>query len=575
MFLSFRRYILTAGFIACGFSVFAQQKPVSFIKSLEKKNRWVDSVWTHMSRHDRIAQLFMIRVLSNKDEVYNDSLIKTIDQGHFGGVIFFQGGPVQQANLTNKLQQVSPVPLLVAIDGEWGLGMRLDSTISYPYQMTLGAIQDHKMVYQMGKEVAREFRRIGIHMNFAPDMDVNNNPRNPVINFRSFGENKYNVARKGISYMKGMQDGGLLTTAKHFPGHGDTDVDSHADLPQLNFTRQRLDSLELFPFRDAIMMGISGIMVAHMNIPALDTTKNLPSTLSKPIVTGLLKKQLGFTGLVVTDAMEMKGVIKNYPNGSADVMAIMAGNDLIELSENTERAIKLVRQAIRHDSISWVDIEEKGKKILAAKYWAGATKYNPVDLNNLVADINRPQSKAFIQQLTDAAITQLKGQNLLPLRPNFTGRTAIISVGPEKPTLFQQEMLREFPSATLFNIPNQASAADIEKLKIELDRYNRFVVGLYDTRTRPYSELGYSTAVKLFIAHIASKETYTAVFANPYTIAGLPGVEQSKVLLVGYQVSDEMQRSAVKVLNGKLKASGRLPVTINTFFKFGDGIAAR
>ncbi|MBE7177711.1 MAG: glycoside hydrolase family 3 [Mucilaginibacter polytrichastri] len=569
------RIYIAALFLVSGDAVFAQQNSKSFIQSLEKQNFWVDSVLSKMSRHDKIAQLFMVRILSNKDSAYNDSVIAAVEKNRLGGVIFFQGGPVRQASLTNRLQRVSNIPLLVAIDGEWGLGMRLDSTISYPYQMTLGAIQDTRLIYQMGQEVAREFRRLGIHMNFAPDMDVNNNPRNPVINFRSFGENKYNVARKGVAYMKGMQDGGLLTTAKHFPGHGDTDVDSHADLPLLNFTRERLDSLELFPFRDAIMSGISGIMVAHMNIPALDTTKNLPSTLSQPIVTGLLKKQLGFTGLVVTDAMEMKGVTKNYPGGKADVLAILAGNDLLELSENTPRAIKMVRQAIRHDSLSWADIDAKVKKILTAKYWAGATTFKEVKTDGLLADLNRNSSRAFIQKLTDAAITQLKGQNLLPIRPDFISRTAIISVGPEKQTIFQQELRREYPDATIFNIPNAATAADIERLKTTLRSYGRFFLGLHDTRTRPYSELNYSSAVKMFIAEMSRKETYTAIFANPYTVAGLPGVEESKVLLIGYQPGDEMQRSAVKVLNGKMRATGRLPVTINTFFKFGDGIVLR
>lgn len=251
------------------------------------------------------------------------------------------------------------MPLLIAIDGEWGLGMRLDSTISYPYQMTLGAVQDNTLIYKMGLEVAKDFKRLGLQMNFGPDMDVNNNPNNPVIGFRSFGDNKYNVAKKGIAYMKGMQDGGILTTAKHFPGHGDTDVDSHLDLPSLPFSRQRLDSLEEYPFREAIKAGISGVMVAHMNIPALDNTLHLPSTLSKPIVTGILKDSLGFKGLVVSDAMGMNGVVKYFPKGEADVRALIAGNDILELSENTVRAVKMIKKAIRRISLprpNWMHV---------------------------------------------------------------------------------------------------------------------------------------------------------------------------------------------------------------------------
>src|ERR1700733_13671096 len=248
------------------------------------------------------------------------------------------------------------------MDGEWGIGMRLDSTISYPYQMTLGAIQDNNLIYKMGEQVAYDFKRLGMHINFAPDMDVNNNPDNPVINYRSFGDNKYNVAEKGIAYFKGMQDEGILTTAKHFPGHGDTNVDSHLDLPLLPFTRKRLDTLEEYPFREAIKAGISGIMIAHMDIPALDNTKNLPSTLSRKIVTGVLKDSLGFKGLVVSDAMEMKAVTKYFPNGEAEVKAFLAGNDIIELSENSALAISKIRKAIRNGEISQEEFEARVKK---------------------------------------------------------------------------------------------------------------------------------------------------------------------------------------------------------------------
>src|SRR5579872_1067579 len=261
--------------------------------------------------------------------------------------------------------------------------MRLDSTISYPYQMTLGAIQDNTLIYKMGQFVACDFKRLGMQINLAPDMDVNNNPNNPVINYRSFGDNKYNVAAKGIAYMKGMQDGGILTTAKHFPGHGDTNVDSHLDLPLLPFSRERLDTLEEYPFRQAIKAGISGVMIAHMDIPALDTTKNLPSTLSRPIVTGVLKDSLGFKGLVVSDAMEMKAVIKYFPDAEADLRAFLAGNDVIELSENSEKAIQLIKKAVRKNQISKQEFEAKVKKVLAAKYWAGLNHYHPVSTEHL------------------------------------------------------------------------------------------------------------------------------------------------------------------------------------------------
>src|SRR5690606_16277788 len=251
---------------------------------------------------------------------------------------------------------------------------------SFPYQMALGAVQNEALIYQMGLEIARDFKRLGLNVNFAPVVDINNNPRNPVINFRSFGENKRNVARKGLAYMRGMMEGGIITSLTHFPGHGDTDVDSHHDLPQLKFTAGRLDSLEMYPFRELIKAGASGVMVAHMNIPSLDKTPNLPSSLSEHIVTNVLKKRLGFQGLTFTDAMDMNGVVKHFPNGEADVRAIIAGNDLLELSQNSARAIEMVLQAIKRGRLTQADIDSRVKKILAAKYWLGLDKLQPVNL---------------------------------------------------------------------------------------------------------------------------------------------------------------------------------------------------
>src|ERR1700744_3641643 len=406
--------------------VSAQQKP-GYITSLNRQNHWVDSVYKKLNRKQRIAQLFFVRAHTNLGQAYEDSVGNVIKDQQIGGLVFFQGGPGRQLDLINKYQKLANVPLLIAMDGEWGVGMRLDSTISYPYQMTLGAIQDNSLIYKMGQFVAYDFKRLGMQINFAPDMDVNNNPDNPVINYRSFGDNKYNVAAKGIAYFKGMQDAGLLTTAKHFPGHGDTNVDSHLDLPLLPFTRERLDSLEEYPFREAIDAGISGIMIAHMDIPALDNTKDLPSTLSRPIVTGVLKDSLGFKGLVVSDAMEMKAVVKYFPDGEADVKAFLAGNDIIELSENSGRAIKKIRKAIRKSQIPIEEFDARVKKVLAAKYWAGLNHYHEIQTEHLIEDLNRPAAKELVQKLSDAAVTVLKGSDLA-LQQNPLLKTAIISI---------------------------------------------------------------------------------------------------------------------------------------------------
>src|SRR5690606_26031321 len=345
-------------------SLFAQSGPFP----LPVNNRWVDSVFRTLSPDEKIAQLIMVAAYSNRDKSHEQEILKLIRDQKVGGLVFFQGGPVRQSRLINTYQEASKVPLLMAMDAEWGLGMRLDSTISYPYQMTLGAISNDSLIYKMGAEVARQMKRAGLHFNFAPVADINNNPNNPVINFRSFGEDKNNVARKATTYMRGMQDHGILATAKHFPGHGDTDTDSHYALPQIAHSRKRLDDIELYPFREMIKAGVGGIMVAHLNVPALDPS-GVPSTLSKPIVTDLLRKELGFKGLIVTDAMNMRGVTAGNTPGVVDKDAILAGNDLLEFTEDVPRAISEIRKAISEGKITQQEIDTRCRKILAVKYW--------------------------------------------------------------------------------------------------------------------------------------------------------------------------------------------------------------
>jgi beta-N-acetylhexosaminidase len=548
------------------------QSQTSFLSSSAESSQWVDSVFRKMKRKEKIAQLFMVRAHSNLGQQYADSVAKVIRKEHLGGVVFFQGGPVRQALIANHYQSISKIPLMIAMDAEWGLGMRLDSTISYPYQMTLGAIQDNQLIYKMGQEVAKDFKRLGMQINFAPVMDVNNNPKNPVINFRSFGENKFNVTNKSITYFKGLQDEGIFTTGKHFPGHGDTDVDSHYDLPQLGFSQQRLDSLELYPFKQAFANGLSGVMVAHMNIPALDSTKNLPSTLSKPIVSNLLKKDLGFKGLVFSDAMNMKGVVKYFPNGEADLLGIIAGNDVLELSENSGRAIKLIRKAIRKKRISWDDINNRVIKILTAKYWMGLHQLQTIDTTNLVANLNRKDAKVLVQQLTDAAITVLSGEQNLPLKNDPSCKTAVLSIGPKTNGIFAQQIKNNFANTTLFTLAKDAKASDIADIQAQLKDYDQIVMAIYDTRMRPASQLDYSQELKQIIAQLATYQTISVVFANPYSVTGLAGLEKSKALIMGYQNLKEMESSAAKLINGNLKASGKLPVTINNQFKYGDGV---
>lgn len=547
----------------------AQKK--SYIQALSEPNHWVDSVFNKLNKRERIAQMFFVRAHTNFTKAYEDSVGHVIKRERIGGLVFFQGGPGRQAVLTNQYQRLAKVPLLIASDGEWGLGMRLDSTISYPYQMALGAVQDKELLYKMGLQVAKDYRRIGMHMNLAPDVDVNNNPRNPVINYRSFGENKYNVALKGAAYMKGMQDGGLLVSIKHFPGHGDTDVDSHYDLPQLKFTRARLDSIEMYPFRALINEGASGVMIAHMNIPALDSTVNMPSTLSKPIITGILKEDLGFKGLVVSDAMGMKGVVKFFKDGEADVLGVIAGNDILELSENSKRAVRLVRKAIAQGRLSMDQIDESVRKILMAKYWAGLHMKDTISEQGVVAEVNRAESLALRLELAKATMTMLRGKNELKTLDREK-RTVVISVGTPGVTDFQRELAARYKNTIYYSLDKDATANQIAKVLRELKVFDQVVIGIHDSRLRPGNGMQLSNDLKMFIKDMSRSQAFFALFANPYNLASLPGLENSRGLLIAYQKEDFMQKAAAAVLSNEVIPNGKLPVTVNSFFKYGEGL---
>jgi beta-N-acetylhexosaminidase len=535
-------------------------------------HRWVDSVFNSLTPDERIAQLIMAAAYSDRGEDHNGQVLKLIREQKIGGLIFFQGGPVRQAKLINAYQSASKVPLLMAIDAEWGLGMRLDSTIAYPYQMTLGAIRNDSLIYEMGAEVARQIKRVGIHVNFAPVVDINNNPDNPVINYRSFGEDKYNVTRKAIAYMKGMQDHGILTTAKHFPGHGDTGTDSHYALPQIRHSRQRLDSLELYPFHELIKAGVGGVMVAHLNIPALDSSGG-PSTLSRSIVTDLLRKELGFTGLIVTDAMNMKGVTASNPPGVVDRDAIAAGNDMLEFTEDVPRAIAEIRKAVREGKINQLDLDNKCRKMLAIKYWLGLHQRKTVNASNIITELNGPHAKLLNRNLLQAAITVLKNNNaVLPIRDLDKIQVASVSFGRNRITPFQQT-LSLYTRVDHFVVPNDASQVYLDSVAEELKGYNQVIAGIHDDAGRPLNRISLSQPVQIFLSALATQpNAIIAVFKNPYVLDNLNAIEESDGLVVTYQDNDDVEDLAAQLIFGGISARGKLPVSIGKKFASGHGI---
>ncbi|CDS95530.1 glycoside hydrolase family 3 protein [Sphingobacterium faecium] len=547
----------------------AQDKK-DFVKYINSPHSWVDSVFNTLTPKERIAQLFLVRAHTNLGQRYIDSVAQVVKNEQLGGLVVFQGGPVRHVDMFNQYQKLSKVPLLITFDGEWGLGMRLpDSTLSYPYQMTLGAVQNDQLIYQMGQEVAKDFHRIGMHFNFAPVVDINNNPKNPVIGFRSFGDNKENVTRKAKAYMDGMMNGGIISSLKHFPGHGDTDVDSHHDLPQLTFSKDRLEALEMFPFKELIKAGAPAIMVAHMNIPSLDPAPNIPSSISRPIVTGILREELGFRGLTVTDAMDMNGVKKFFPNGEADVMAIIAGHDLLEVSENSNRAIDLILKAIQEGRINQADVDARVKKVLASKLWLGLDQYQAVHPTNLYGDLNRTSAKQLIDQLAEASVTVLKSTDKIRAFKK-SEKTAIVNIGLKSPAAFQQIMADALSDETTYYVTDETSQDELKKIIKEVKKNKQIILAIHDTRSRPRPQLPVNKEVENLVKKLAKKSIVT-FFTNPYAIDGFKGVHKSKTILVAYQNDEFMQRAVAKAILGQYVTTGKLPVTINKYFKYAAG----
>lgn len=531
--------------------------------------RWADSVLKQMNKEEKIGQLFMVAAYSNRDSSHIKEISKLIKNYNIGGLCFFQGGPSRQAQQTNYYQSISRTPLLISIDAEWGLSMRLDSVVRYPKQMALGAIADNQLIYDFGKETARQLKRIGVHMNFAPVIDVNNNPKNPVINDRSFGEDKYKVAAKGIEYMRGLQDNGVMANAKHFPGHGNTDKDSHLTLPTLNRNLNQLDSIELYPFRELMSRGIVSVMVGHLNVPSLDSTKNTASSISKNIVTKLLKEDLGYTGLVVTDALNMKGVSNFYAPGVVDAKALIAGNDMLLFTENVPNAIVEIKKAIDSGLISMSEIELRVKKILIAKYSVGLNNYQPVSMSGIYEDLNSNEAKLVSMKLYEHAITLLANRdNLIPFKNLEDRNIAAISIGADIDNNFLQ-MCRNYANINAFALKKDAPLNDFDFLAKNLEQYNTVIVALHDMTRNESKNYSISKQSIDFLNHISKfKNVVLVVFGNAYSLRNF---DNQAPIVLAYEENDFTRSLAAQALFGGIAAKGTLPVTASETFKNGDG----
>ena len=535
---------------------------------------WVDSVFSSLTPEQRLGQLFMVAAYSNKDRAHAERIERLVRNQNIGGVMFMQGGPRRQALMTNRLQAAAKVPLLIAMDAEWGLDMRLDSSAHFAKQMTLGAMDDPKYVYQMGRDIARKMRALGVHIDFAPVLDVNSNPGNPVIGNRSFGEDQERVARLGSQYIKGLQENNIIAVAKHFPGHGDTDTDSHVALPVINTDMARLTKVDLVPFQRSFEDGIMGVMVAHLYMPLFDTTNAKTTTLSHALVTDLLKDKMGFKGLVFTDALNMKSVSKLYKDGELDAMALAAGNDVLLFSEDVPAALFRIQEAVKAGHLQQEDLDFRVKKILRAKYWAGLAKYKPTNLATLRDSLNLPGSKVLAQNIFEHAVTVVKNEDqLLPFQRIDTLRIAAITIGTQA----------EGPYATIFNkyqpgpvyaVPDRyAPDSTFARIAARLQGYNVVVVSLHGMNNTPSHSYGIGDGALKFIKELEANKRFKTVVVAMGNAYGLKFLEDARTLVCGYEDHYAAQLVVPQVLFGALPARGKLPVTVSPTLKMATGIA--
>lgn len=558
-------------FILLVFTGFGQSiKQPEFLK--HQNDPWVDSLMNSLSLEQKIGQLFMIQAYANQKHAKTEEILKQVKEFQVGGVIFMQGGPVMLANINNQLQLSSNIPLLVSIDAENGLGFRLDSTLKYPVQMALGSISDDTLIYRMGYEIGKQCRRIGIHMNMAPVADINVKALNPIINYRSFGEDKIQVARKSWLYASGIQAAGVLATAKHFPGHGDTETDSHYQLPVINQSRGELDSLELFPFSYLINRGIGAVMTGHLQVPALEPNSRIPATLSTRIISQQLKNGMGFKGLIITDAMNMKGVGNPGESAVTAVQALKAGNDMLEIVPRLGQAINAVKEAVQSGKITREEIDLKCRKILALKKWLGLDSFQPIETKNIVADLNKNQYLLTKRLLQEKSITTtVNKNNLLPLQRLDTLHIASLSIGAGEPTPFQQ-ILGNYTLVDHFNISKTPSEDEINQLIAQLKPYNLLLVGIHATGLYPTRRFGITDQQIAITEKLKDFPVVAAYFGNPYALPVLPALKNSQSLIIAYQDDADVQELTAQLIFGAIDGKGKLPVTVQDFYPISTGI---
>ncbi len=564
-----KKNLLLLLLITIGYNLSAQRLDPLRTKDFVAQEIWVDSIMNAMSVDEKIGQLFMVQAYSNLDKKHEDFIIKMITKYHVGNLIFMQGTPRKQAELNNKYQDSAKVPLLIGFDGEWGLDMRLKNTYRFPWNMTLGAIQNDSLIRQFGKHLGQHAKRIGIHVNFAPVIDVNVNPENPIIGNRSFGESKENVTEKAIAFIQGMQGEGVLANGKHFPGHGDTASDSHHTLPLLDFDEARLDSIELYPYKKTFDVGLASVMTAHLNIPSLESDKNLPTSLSKSVVTNLLQEKLGFQGLIITDGLNMKGASNYASSAEIDLAAIQAGNDLLLIPQDVPASIAIMKKALETKTLTEERLNFSVRKILKSKYWAGLHNYKPIVLENIEEDLNRVEDELLHRELVKNSLTLVKNINgNLPIRDLEKQKIAYVKLGDADNTAYVN-MLKNYTKVDVISDTN------LDGLITKLKPYNYVVIGFHKSNLNPWKSYKFSNKELVWLQEISrEKSVILDVFTSPYSLLQIKSFANIEGLIVSYQNSKLAQELSAQLLFGAITAKGKLPVSIGNIYKEGFGLAS-
>lgn len=538
----------------------AQYQPKNINKQeLEKARQWVDKTYNSLSQDEKLGQLFITALYTNKDQNHINFVRQLVNKEKIGGIILMQDNAAQEIELVNEFQESSRVPLLIGMDAEWGLYQRIAAAHKFPWAITLGAIQDDKLVYEMASKIASDAKRMGVNWDFAPVVDVNTNPSNPIIGNRSFGSDVQNVIRKGLAYSNGLQDNGVLAAIKHFPGHGDTDKDSHMDLPVVKHNIDRLNNTELAPFKALMDKNVGGVMVAHLYVPALETKSGIPASVSYSIITDLLKKKFGYKGLIITDALNMGAVASRYKAGELDKKAFAAGNDIMLFSQGVSEGKKLIQQAIDSGEIPQSRIEESVKKILLTKYYLGLPNFKKINTNNINSDLNNESHAQLSEKLYANALTLLKNdQQLLPLQKNETVYYVPLEEAPYK--TFASELGNNInlivkKANEINSIPSGA----------------KVIVGFHKDNSTAYKPYKISAASKAVLSKLSGNtKVILDVFGSPYALMDID-IQNIPAVLVSYENNEYSQKAAAKAFTGQTKINGRLPVLINNQLKYGDG----